>query len=179
MLTNTSKLTVLALLFLSVAFNACKKDDTTAQELITTVVIHLKAGDGSLDQRFEWNDPDGDGGTAPTVDNIQLTSGTVYVCEVEVYDRSQDPEVDITTEIKAESAAHLFVFKPDAVNVIVTAADFDSNGAPFRQKTTWTAGALSVGSMTIALKHEPDKSAADPDSTGETDFEVSFPVRIL
>ncbi len=166
----------LALLALSLA--GCKKDNTTEQEVITTVVVHLTAADGSYNQEFEWNDPDGAGGNNPAIDNIVLPSGKTYSCQIRVYDRSKTPEVDIAAEIKAENTAHLFVYIPDGVDIIVTPTDTDDNGKPFRIATNWAAGAPSVGSMTILLKHEPDKNAANPDLTGETDFEVAFPVRI-
>ena len=176
---NSLKLFALLFLAITLTTTACKKDEETEEELITTVVLHLVAADGSLDQKYEWNDLDGDGGTVPTIDNIMLNSGVTYSCSVEVYNRSETPEEDITEEINAESAEHLFVYIPDGVDVTVVAADMDSNGDPFRLMTTWTAGAASVGSMNILLKHEPDKGATDPNSTGETDFDVSFPVRIL
>ncbi len=173
------KLGAFALLGLSLTWTGCKKDNATEPEVITTVVLHLKATDGSLDQAFEWNDPDGDGGNAPTVDNILLATGKTYTCKIQVLDRSQTPEVDITDEIEAENTEHLFVFKTDGVNITIAGADTDANGKPFRLSTTWTAGALSLGAVTVTLKHEPDKNAVDPDATGETDFEVDFPVRIL
>lgn len=173
------KFGILAVLITATSLSSCKKDTSTEQELVTTVVVHLIASDGSLNQEFEWNDLDGPGGTAPTVDNILLSSGKTYSCHVHVYDRSKTPEIDVTTEIEAENTKHLLVFTTDGVNVTIVPTDTDDNGQAFRLDTNWTAGALSVGTVTITLKHEPDKNAADPDSTGETDFEVSFPVRIL
>lgn len=176
---NISRLGLLALLILAFSLNSCKKETGTEQELITTVVVHLIASDGSLNQEFEWNDLDGPGGTAPTVDNILLTTGKTYNCNIQVYDRSKTPEEDITEEIKAENTEHLLVYSTDGVNITIVPADTDDNGQVFRLNTNWTAGALSVGTLTITLKHEPDKNAANPDITGDTDFEVSFPVRIL
>lgn len=178
MQTNTLKFAALAALLISLTLGACKKDAATEREVITNIVLHLKAQDGTFEQDFEWLDPDGDGGVGPTADNILLDAGKVYDCTVKVYDRSQTPEVDVTAEIQAENTEHLLVYTPVGVNVTVTPADTDDNGKPFRLKTVWEAGAVSVGSMTVILKHEPDKNAADPDVTGETDFEVSFPVRI-
>ena len=176
---NIIKFAILSILFLAAGLSACKKETGTEQEVITTVVVQLIAADGSLNQKFEWNDLDGPGGNAPTVENILLTSGKTYSCQVKVYDRSRTPEVDITTEILAENTKHLLVYTTDGVNITVTPTDTDDNGKPFRLATNWTAGALSVGTLTITLKHEPDKNAANPDSTGDTDFEVAFPVRIL
>ena len=63
-------------------------------------------------------------------------------------------------------------------NIQIADADVDSNGKPFRLETVWTTGAASSGTVNVVLKHEPDKSAADPNATGETDFDVTFPVTI-
>lgn len=166
-------------LLLTLVFAACKKDKKeTEQENITTVVVHLTATDGSLDQEFEWNDADGPGGNAPDIQTIALAAGKTYTCHLHVYDRSQSPAEDITEEIEAESAAHLFVFSVSTANLQIADADTDDNGKPFRLETTWTTGAASSGTVNVVLKHEPDKSAADPNATGETDFDVTFPVTI-
>ncbi|MBK8965517.1 MAG: hypothetical protein R3D58_21375 [Saprospiraceae bacterium] len=177
MKSNILKISAFALL-LSLAFTACKKDETTEQEVITTVVARIFAADGSLDQSFEWNDLDGPGGNAPTIDNIILAANKTYNCTIEVYDRSTTPDRDITLEIDSEKAEHLFVYTPDGVNITVSSSDTDENGKPFDRVVVWQTGTASVGSMTVVLKHEPDKDAANPAQTGETDFEVAFPVRI-
>ena len=176
---NSIKLFGLLFLALTLVTTACKKDEETEEELITTIVLHLVASDGSLDQEFEWNDLDGDGGTAPTIDNIRLTAGLTYTCHVEVYNRLETPEEDVTVEIMDESAEHLFVYTPSGADLTVVSTDTDSNGDVFGLMTTWTAGAASTGSINVVLKHEPDKTATDPGSTGETDFDIVFPVEIL
>ncbi len=178
MQTNILKFSTLALLLLAGAFGACNKDETTEQEVITTVVARIFAADGSLDQEFEWNDLDGPGGNAPTVDNILLAANKTYNCTIEVYDRSTTPERDLTLEIDSEKTAHLFVYTPDGVNITVSSSDTDANGKPYDRVVAWQTGTASVGSMMVVLKHEPDKNAADPAQTGDTDFEVAFPVRI-
>ena len=158
---------------------ACKSDKAeTEQENITTVEVHLTATDGSLDHEFEWNDTDGPGGNNPEIETIALAAGKTYNCHIHVYDRSKTPEDDITEEIEAENTAHLLVYNISLANVTITATDTDDNGKPFRLDTQWVAGAASSGSVNIVLKHEPDKSASNPDATGETDFDVTFPVTI-
>ncbi|MBL7804736.1 MAG: type 1 periplasmic binding fold superfamily protein [Saprospiraceae bacterium] len=173
------KLTFLTLIFLALGITACKDDKKeTEQENITTVVVHLTATDGSLDQEFEWNDADGPGGNAPDIQPITLAAGKTYNCHIHVYDRSQSPAEDITEEIEEENTEHLFVFAVTGANIQIADADVDSNGKPFRLETVWTTGAASSGTVNVVLKHEPDKSAADPNATGETDFDVTFPVTI-
>ena len=176
---NAFKFSIMAALMLGLTFSACKKDETTEQEVVTTVVLQLVATDGSLNQTYEWNDLDGPGGNAPTVDNILLTANKTYTCTISVYDRSSTPEENITDEIIAENTSHLFVYTTDAVTITIAPTDTDDDGKPFRRMTNWTAGSTAIGSVTVTLKHEPDKDAANPDVTGDTDFEVSFPVRIL
>jgi hypothetical protein len=178
MQTNTVKFGVLAALLLAFTFGACKKDDNTEQELITTVVVHLTATDGSFDQEYTWDDRDGDGGNAPTIEEIALPANKTINCHVHFYDRSKTPEEDITEEVEAESAEHLLVYAVTGANLTIAAADTDSNGKVFRLKTTWTTGAASTGSLKVSLRHEPNKDEANPDVTGEVDAEVDFPVKI-
>ncbi len=77
-----------------------------------------------------------------------------------------------------EVALSAEVARSNGVNLTVLGADTDDTGKPFRLQTVWTTGTVSVGLLNILLKHEPDKDASNPDATGETDFEVAFPVRI-
>lgn len=178
MQTQIFKVTLLSVLLLSLAVVSCKKDDDTEQELITTVVVHLKATDGSFDQEFEWDDRDGDGGNAPTIDEIVLPAGKTYNCTLHFYDRSKTPELDITEEVSEENTEHLVVYAVSGANLTIAAADTDDNGKPFRLKTTWTAGAASNGTVKVTLRHEPDKNAATPDTTGEVDAEAEFVVKV-
>ncbi len=176
---NTLKMGTLALLLLTLSLISCKKDDTTEQETITTVLVHLTSTDGSFNEEFTWSDPDGDGGQAPVIDDIVLDPNKSYNCHVHFYDLSKTPGVDITEEVEEEDTKHLLVYAVlVGLNLNIAAADTDVNGKPFRLQTTWTAGAASTGSVKITLRHEPNKDAADPDVTGEVDAEVTFPVKI-
>ncbi|HNE28520.1 MAG: hypothetical protein U0U46_03825 [Saprospiraceae bacterium] len=166
-------------LLFGLGLTACKSDkNETEQENITTVVVHLTATDGSLDHEFEWNDTDGPGGNNPEIETIALAAGKTYNCHIHVYDRSKSPADDITEEIEAENTAHLLVYNVSQANITITPTDTDANGKPFRLNTQWVAGAASSGTINILLKHEPDKSASNPDVTGETDFDVTFPVTV-
>ncbi len=178
---NTALIRIGFLLVLSLALTvvACRKDDDTENEVITTVVVHLQAVDGSFDREFTWNDSDGDGGNPPAVDDITLPANKEFNARVHFYDRSKSPEVDITEEVEEESDEHLIVYKVSgAVNLTIMPTDTDKSGRPFRLKTRWTAGAASTGSVLITLRHEPDKSSPNLDLTGSVDAEVEFPVRI-
>ena len=161
--------------FAAIAFSACKKDDKTEQELITTIELHF-TGSNNFNQKFYWRDLDGDGGAAPSIDTIVLAPNAVLNCFAHVYDESKNPKVDITEEIEAESAEHLFIYDPTTNVVAITSNSVDSNGNAFRISTEWTTTAAGTGSVRVRLMHESDKSAADPGATGETDFDVTFPV---
>jgi len=179
MQTHTVKFGTWAIILLALTFGGCSKDDTTEQETITTVLVHLTSTDGSFNEEFTWSDPDGDGGQAPVVDDIVLPPNKAYNCHVHFFDLSKTPGVDITEEVEEEDTKHLLVYSVlVGLNLNIAAADTDANGKPFRLQTTWTAGAASTGSVKITLRHEPDKDAADPDVTGEVDAEVVFPVKI-
>lgn len=169
---------LLAVLFLVFTIAGCKKDTTTEQELITTVVVHLTATDGSFEQEFKWEDLDGDGGNAPTIEDIVLPANKTFHAHIHFYDRSKTPEDDITTEIEDENTAHLLVYTVSGANLNITPDDMDDNGKPFRLETTWTTGAASSGAVTVTLRHEPNKNAANPDITGDVDAEASFVVKV-
>ncbi|MCB0545250.1 MAG: hypothetical protein KDC61_06415 [Saprospiraceae bacterium] len=168
----------LAMLFTSLTFQACKDDDTTTeQENITTVEVHL-TGPG-MDMKFYWRDLDGPGGTAPVIDEITLPAMTDNImCHLHVYDESKTPTDNITEEIEAENVDHLFVLTPTGADVSIASDDTDDNGAPFNLETLWTTGSASTGTLNIKLHHEPTDKANTASPGGETDFDVTFPVKI-
>lgn len=158
------------------AFTGCKKDDDTAQENITTVTVHLKAT--GFDQEFEWEDLDGAGGTNPVIDEIAIPANTTFECSVHVYDRSKNPVEDITEEVEEEAEEHLFTFTVDRANLTVAYTDQDANGKPVGIKSTWTSAGASNGTVRIRLFHEPTDKGNLANPGGETDIDVTFPVKI-
>lgn len=158
---------------------ACKDDNTaTEQENITTVVLHF-TGPG-LDAEFEWNDLDGPGGNPPEIDEISLPPLTGNInCHVHVYDRSKDPEVDITDEIESEADIHLIVYMPDAsLDAVWAYTDTDGNGKPLGLETSWVTDQPGSGNLRVILYHEPANKDDLNNPGGEVDFDVTFPVRI-
>lgn len=179
-----TKIQTPTLLFLIAAISSlftagCKEDKpVTQEELITRVQVHLTSvASNTFDQEFEAKDPDGDG-IFNTIEEIVIPVGTTLKCHLHVYDDSQTPVVDLTTEIEAENTAHLFTFKPNITGLGVNNLSKDDSGAPFGLESVWTtANLVGTGTMQIKLIHEPtDKNATDPG--GDTDFEVTFPVKI-
>jgi hypothetical protein len=175
------QLPLLALLLAGTSlFTACNKDDDddeTAQENITSVVVHL-TGNG-LDQEFEWSDVDGPGGNNPVIDTIVVPANATNLdCHIHVYDRSQTPNIDITEEIEEESKEHFLTYAVTGANLSIAYNDTDGNGKPLGIKSLWTSTGASTGTVRIILYHEPSNKDNPSDPGGEVDFDVTFPVRI-
>lgn len=184
-------------LFLAlVPLAGCALDSQTLneQEVITSVVLDF---DGT---RFEFNDPDGDGGESPTIDPVVLAPGN-YNLSVYFENRLEDPPEDITEEVNDESDQHLVLFTGSAIVGPATDnetgpleqayADMDINGLPIGLANTIIA-TPGTGMMTVTLRHmppeEPPEKAADTleivrvdgfDSIGgSTDARVIFDVAV-
>ncbi len=154
-----------------IVFSACKKEKVDEQENLN--VLKIKIGSST----FTWSDTDGVGGTAPKIDTIKLTPNGSFASEITIQDGSGNLPQDFTAEVISKKNDHLFVFKTTG-NIAVTDFSIDSNGKPFGQTATVKTTAAGTGSLNIILKHLPNKSAADPSTTGETDIDVTFPVVI-
>lgn len=171
-----------SLLFAGIFVAGCKDDDnTTEQENITTIEVHL-TGQG-FDQTFTWKDLDGPGGNAPVIDSILLPqnlAGTANTlsCQLHISDESQNPAKDLTTEIEAEKNEHLFVYKLTGTALAQIAYDdADGNNENFGLKTRWVVN-TGAGAVNILLYHEPTDKFDLNNPGGETDLDVTFPVRI-
>lgn len=160
----------------------CNKDDDDdggdPQELITTVQLEFTPSAGSP-LTFYFKDIDGIGGNAPVVDDIILSANTTYTLTIKFLDESDASHVhDITEEVSEESTAHLVCFSSAGNMPLPVVQDTDSAGKPLGLISQVATTATGAGTLTVSLKHEPDKNAAVPCSTGETDAEVTFEVTI-
>lgn len=172
---------VLALL----SVTACQKDDDdmtepeNEEEVITTVQLEFTPEGGGTALTYVFSDPDGVGGNAPAVDEIVLAANTTYEVAVEFIDRSNpsDPEF-ITEEVQDEAEEHLVCYAASGVLPAPVAKDQDANGDPLGLIAALVTTDAGSGTLTISLKHEPDKDATDACSTGETDVEAAFNVTI-
>lgn len=157
------------------SMSSCEKEGE--EENITTVEVHL-TGPG-LDRKFYWNDPDGDGGNAPTIDRITLPPLTGNIrCQLHFYDRSVTPEKDITEEISGERDAHMITYNITGAKVTISNIDRDSKGKQFGLSSVWQTDQPSTGSLQLRLFHEPTNKDNTNDPGGEIDIEVSFPVEV-
>lgn len=174
-------------LLLIIGLQSCSSDDdnpepVNEEEVITTMTIRFTPQGGGAELVLRTQDLDGDGPNDPVVtDNIAFEPNTVYNAEVEFLNELESPPEDITEEVLAEDEEHqVFYTIISSGDVTATYNDMDSNGNPVGVSFTLTTGSTSSNSMTVTLRHEPNKDASgvsDGDITnagGETDIEATF-----
>lgn len=179
-----SMMTLPLLLVGILLFNACIKDDddgnNNEEELITSVVLTFTPTNGGASSVFNFRDADGAGGADPVVDNIALAAATSYALSVKFLDESNAADVeDITLEVAEENVDHLICFETTGEMPQPAVEDMDDNGAPLGLQSRVITTVAGNGKLTIRLKHQPDKNAATPCNTGDSDVEASFNVTVL
>lgn len=153
----------------------CDEDMTSdPNEVITTVILNFAPTNGGPTVSPMFNDPDGDGGAAPTIDAVILMSGS-YSLTVQFQNRLGTVPEEITTEVMDEADLHLLLFTGTAVVGPASAtasgpltqayADMDANGLPIGLSTTITAVA-GTGTLTVTLRHMPPEEP--PVKSGDT-----------
>ena len=172
-------LSTIILLILS----SCLKDnleEENEEEIITTVKLTFVPEGGGNNVVYNFDDPDGPGGTAPTQDSIILVPNKKYIVTVQLLNKTLTPVEDITLEVAEEPEAHRFYYIANGGNISVFDLNGDPDGNPLGITSTWTTGAAATGSMTVVLRHypgnPPDKASADPvnSTKSSTDVEVTF-----
>lgn len=194
-ISNTKFLWFLTLA-LGIALVSCEDDDTEETpptqndpEVITDLVLNFTDPDTQESLEFRFSDPDGPGGNAPTIDDIELLNQVGYQLSLSVLDASDPNDVeDITEEIEEEDEEHQFFYvtggnADDVVTISYDPTDVDDDGNPIGLRTNWVTSGTSTGSetVTVVLRHEPNKSAPgasdgvlSDEVGGETDIEVTF-----
>jgi hypothetical protein len=162
-------------------------DHDHEQELITTLIYTLTPKTGGSPVVMTFQDPDGDGGIAPSITTEGvLLAGISYEGSIVLRNESVMPPRDITTEIKEEADKHQFFFQAlDGVagRIKFDYADIDNNGNPVGLLTdVFGSGGPANGKIRVILRHEPKKDAAGvkfgsiANAGGETDIDVTFHV---
>ena len=153
------------------------------EELITTVRMHFTPDGGGDTTTLSFTDLDGDGGNAPVIIGDTLMGSATYDAWLELFNELTGDT--ITHEIEEDAEAHQFFFQENGGTLaFVSYDDADANGHPIGLRSTWQSSGVTDGTITILLRHEPDKSApgvSDGDITnagGETDIEVTLPYRV-
>lgn len=167
---------------------SCEKENPiipNEEELITTLSYTLSPSNGGTPVVLLFKDLDGDGGIPPTVTGGLLESNTIYNGVLDLLNESDSPAESITDEVNEEGDEHQFFFaKSSGLDAAIQYVDLDVNGDPLGLKTDFVTGGTSSGTITITLRHEPNKSAAGvangdiANAGGETDIEVTFNVEI-
>ncbi len=186
---NTKNLLWALPLFSVLLFTACEKEDPiilNEEELITTLIYTLTPEGGGTPIEFRFEDLDGDGGNAPVITNGTLTANTTYNGVVSLLNATESPAISISVEVAAEAEEHQFFYEFSTMSFSggFDYADADENGNPVGLQTTFASGTPLTSTLTITLRHEPNKSASgvsDGDITnagGETDIQVTFDVTV-
>ena len=180
---------VLSMLFIT----SCEKDEPedpiipNEEEVITTLNFTLTPESGTP-IILSFRDLDGDGGNEPIISDGTLASGMSYIGSMELLNDLEDPAEDITLVVAAEELEHQFFyetsFPTELSDVNIAYNDLDEEFNPIGLSTVLTTGEMGSGTITVTLRHEPNKDAAGVSSGdianagGETDIEVTFNVEI-
>lgn len=171
----------------SLFFAGCEKDDPiieNEEEVITTLNYTLIPSGGGAAVVLSFQDLDGDGGNDAVITGGTLVANETYTGALDLLNAAESPAESITEEIEEEDEDHQFFFQSDISGLSVAYADQDADGNPVGLLNTLTTGDAGAGSITVILRHEPNKSATgvkDGDITnagGETDIEVTFPIDV-
>ena len=191
--------TCLALALALTSLAASGDDGATPDdnEVISRVVVTFEPTNTNP-RSFTWDDPDGDGGDAPTVEPITLAPGS-HTLRVQFLNALGTTPEDITQEVADEGEEHLVLLLGSAVVGPATTtpsgplmqayADTDANGLPLGLEHTIEVSP-GAGTLRVVLRHmpaeePPGKSATTLDDVkaggltaigGSTDVDVEFMV---
>ncbi|GAA5033294.1 hypothetical protein GCM10011506_25350 [Marivirga lumbricoides] len=182
----------LLLLSAVVLFSQCDTEEPEAEneeELITTMSLTFVPTTGGGDPVFfSVFDADGDGPIEPVYTDGQesiLDAGVSYNVAIQVLNTTENPAENITEEILEEGDDHQFFFETsNGLNLDFAYDDVDEDGNPVGVTSIFTTGEASEGTLTVTLRHEPNKSAEGvktgdiTKAGGETDVQAIFSVVI-
>ena len=175
------------LLAMGLIFVSCEKDDPeppVEEEVITTLTYTLSPDGGGADVVLSFVDLDGDGGNDPVITGGTLSANTTYSGSIVLLNETETPAEDVTEEIEEEDEEHQFFFETTVSGLSIAYNDTDEDGNPIGLSSSVTTGSASSGTITVTLRHEPDKNASGvsdgniANAGGETDIEVVFSVEV-
>jgi len=154
-------------------------------ELITTVKLVFTPqddDDSSIPLTFYWKDTEGDG-VVDRLDPIVLNDNTQYDLQVQLFDETKTPRVDVTKSILEEADVHLFVYKILPASLLkLSIKDHDSNGLAIGLRSDAKTGSKGNGKMRVLLKHQPPVNGQHVknglEEPGSTDVDVEFNLSI-
>jgi hypothetical protein len=159
--------------------NSSNPAEDTNHAAITTVLLQFKQG-GVTQFEYGFDDPDGDGGNAPTrKDNIVLPRGQTYEVSLVLQNKIGGTVKDMTTVIRDAGHYHEFFYLPTGLSIDITKNDKDKLGFPLGMQTTWrTPAAAAAGTLKLKLQHLLVKKAVNQPTDGHSDINVDFNVQI-
>lgn len=181
----------LSFLFLSLlisnVFISCSSNDdgpVNEEELITTLIATFVPEGGGETVILTYRDlEDGNPTFLPTVGMFE--AGITYTASLMLLNELENPIDNITEEIEEEADEHQFFFSASQGIGTFAYLDQDEDGNPLGLEFSFMTGSTpTTGTMTIILRHEPNKNApgvAQGDITnagGDTDIEVTFNVAL-
>lgn len=199
---NLTKYAAYSFIAVGMLFTGCQEDDDipvieNEEEVITDVkLIFTNTEDATDIVEASAQDPDGEGVEELSIlDEIDLDTSKSYTLTFEIMNNLDSPGEDIGEEIEEEDDEHqiFYSFSNDAFTNPMGNGNIDSysdplnyndtddNGNPVGLSTSWTTSstALTDGTFTIRLQHQPDvKSSTSGANDGDTDFELSFVLNI-
>lgn len=184
----TNSLFAAMFLFAALLFVGCKPDSPepeNEEEVITNVTFTLTPTTGGAPVAMTFVDLDGDGGNAPTITGGTLAANTTYNTVLLFQNLADGENENITEEVVEEALEHqVFYTASNGLAITTTYDDMDSDGNPLGVMATVATGAAGSGTLTVTLRHEPNKTATGvsggdiTNAGGETDVEVAFDVTI-
>ena len=179
----------------ALTFSSCSNDNddpipVNEEELITTVTAIYTPVGGGATVTLQYKDLDGEGANAPVITvSSAFAKNKTYNGVVTFKNELANPAEDITPEIVEEGEEHqIFYQKTGTLNAFkygTAASNFDTNGKPIGLQSVFTTTEAASGTLTITLRHEPNKSATNvasgdiTNAAGSTDAEVSFPISVF
>ena len=153
--------------------DASNPDEGNEEELITTVNLTFTPMGGGTAVVASFNDSDGDGGEAPTIDDIELVTASNYTLAIEFLNELESPAEDITEEIEEEAEEHQIFITGDvdgpasdsaAPLVSHSYADVESDYGPNSEGDDLPVGlsndiagvSAGTGTLTLTLRHLPE-----------------------
>jgi hypothetical protein len=173
-------------IFAIALFASCSDDDVPEtvlpQEVITTLRLTLEPIGGGTDIVLEYLDLDADGPNPPVVIvSGNLAAGTSYNGTILLLNETVNPPENVTEEVDEENLEHQFFYTIGGdLNVTTEYENFDTDGNPLGTELMLSTGEASSGTLTLTLRHEPNKpNSGLADAGGETDIEVTFDVAVV
>ena len=181
----------------ALTFSACSNDDdnnppppVNEEELITTVTAIFTPEGGGSAITLQYKDLDGEGANAPVITvSSPFAKNKTYNGAVTFKNELANPAEDITPEIVEEGVDHqLFYQKTGTLNAFsygIASSNFDTNGKPVGLQSVFVTTGEASGTLTISLRHTPDKNASNvsagdiTNAGGSTDAEVTFLISVL